>query len=478
MAFNLVRPGIFFTFLLAICAAFIACEDGPSHRDRKLPPPVQFDLDSIIARGKIILLTENSASTYYLYRGQGRGFDFELVKDFARSLGVKVEIRLLDDVDQMFEMLNKGEGDLIASNLTITEDRNRIVKFSTPLYTSREVLVQRLVVPDTANYSHITDTAQLSEVPIWVHRYSSFYTTLKRIDDRSKKPLHILEAPGQISTDDLIRLTASGELAATVTDENLARIQQIDYPELDMSVALSGEENIAWAVRTNSHHLQEALNVWLASEKVKRKVDKTYNKYFGDEKLKDYRGPYILPNLSENQISVYDSLFKAYAPQINWDWRLLAALVYQESRFNPEAVSWSGAFGLMQLMPETAKKLGCDSGQTTEPNIRAGVKYLQYLDRMWKDKVHNPEERLKFVLASYNIGPGHIFDARNIAQEMGLKDTIWDGHVAECLLLKSQEKYYTMGCVKHGYCNSKEPFHFVGKILAVYDHYKKNITSP
>jgi membrane-bound lytic murein transglycosylase F len=129
----------------------------------------------------------------------------------------------------------------------------------------------------------------------------------------------------------------------------------------------------------------------------------------------------------------------------------------------------------MQMMPETASRFGCENGQTEEPNIRAGVKYIQYLDRMWKDKVTNPGERLKFVLASYNIGPGHILDARHIAGHMGLIDTIWDGNVAEALLLKSQEKYYTMPGVKHGYCNTREPYHFVRKILAVYEHYKQHI---
>jgi len=461
--------------MMVVFGAFLSCENGPFHRERQLPSPVEFDLDSIKARGKLILLTENSASTYFLYRGQTRGFDYELVKDFARSLGVKLEVRLLSDVDKMFELLNRGEGDLIASNLTVTPERSEIVGFSAPLYTSREVLVQRLSPPDSAAYPHITDTAQLHLIPIWVHKYSSFYSRLKHMETQAGIPFRIQEAPGQISTEDLIRLTASGELSATVTDENLAIIQQEEYPELDMSLAISGDEQIAWAVRSNSSQLLEALNSWLGRPAVKRKTARLYSKYFASELRTDFRGPYVLPNLSDNQISVYDSLFKKYSPQIGWDWKLLAALVYQESRFNPNAVSWSGAFGLMQMMPETAYRFGCDSGQTEEPSIRAGVKYIQYLDRMWKDKVTNPDERLKFVLASYNIGPGHILDARHIAKHMGMSDTIWDGNVAEALLLKSQEKYYTMPGVKHGYCNTREPYHFVRKIMAVYEHYKQHI---
>ncbi|MCC6599169.1 MAG: transglycosylase SLT domain-containing protein, partial [Crocinitomicaceae bacterium] len=243
-------------------------------------------------------------------------------------------------------------------------------------------------------------------------------------------------------------------------------------PELDMSLALTGKEPIGWAIRSNAKKLSGALNSWLESQKTQKKIERTYKKYFGEDQLLDYRGPFVLPELSAHRISVYDSLFKKYAPEINWDWRLLAALVYQESRFNPNAESWSGAFGLMQLMPVTAKKFGCDSGQTEEPNIRAGVHYLKFLERFWRDKIPNPEERLKFVLASYNIGPGHILDAQVIAQSTGKNDTLWNDHVAECLLLKTQKQYYSMEGVKHGYCRAQEPFHFVNKILAVFEHYK------
>jgi membrane-bound lytic murein transglycosylase F len=151
---------------------------------------------------------------------------------------------------------------------------------------------------------------------------------------------------------------------------------------------------------------------------------------------------------------------------------MLAALVYQESRFNPHARSWSGAFGLMQMMPETAVRFGSDTSDVEEGNIRAGVKYIRYLDRMWRDRVPNKDERVKFVLASYNIGPGHVMDAQVIARSLGKADTLWEQNVGDCLLLKTQAEYYMMDGVKHGYCRAQEPFHFVRKILAVYDYYK------
>jgi membrane-bound lytic murein transglycosylase F len=463
-----------FAILLACLVHSIGCRDAEQTGEQRIPPPVSFDLDSIKKRGKIILLTENSATTYYQYRGHHRGYDYELVKAFAKSLGVKLEVRILDDVDQMFIMLNKGEGDIIASNLTALPERKKFVKFSDPLYQTRQILVQRSSLTDTIHPGKfIADTAQLDQKPIWVHRYSSFYSRLKELEKNLGKSLDIREAPGEMSTDDLLRLTAQGAIDATVTDENLSLLLAADFPDLDLQLALTGQQDIGWAIRSNAGTLETEMNNWLREEKTKKLITKTYKKYFGKEQTSlAYRGNFTLPSISGSQISAYDSLFKKYAPECGWDWKLLAALVFQESRFNPYAESWSGAFGLMQLMPETALKFGCDTSQREEENIRAGVKYIKYLERIWKDRIPNKAERVKFVLASYNIGPGHVFDAQQIARSTGKADTLWDDHVAECLLLKTQVQYYSMEGVKHGYCRAQEPFHFVRKITAVYDYYK------
>lgn len=435
---------------------------------------IDFDLDSIKKRGKIILLTENSASTYYLYRNQIRGFDYELVRAFAKHLGLKLEVIILDDVDKMFEMLNSGKGDIIASNLTVTPERLKHVAFSTPVYQTRQVLVQRKVYAGDPDKPEILvrDSTQLNLLPIWVHRYSSFYERLLEMEKMSGIDINIHDAPGEISTDELIRLVDDGSIPATITDENLALMEQMDYTEIDVSVPLTGKQDIAWAVRPNASALLKSLNQWLGLKKTQSKLSAAYKDYFSVEQYEPYSKNYVLPPILPGAISPFDSLFKSYAPSIGWDWRMLVALSYQESRFNPNAKSRSGAFGLMQLMPETAMRFGCDSAPGPECSIAAGVKYLKYLQGLWKKRVPDPIERNKFVLASYNIGQGHIIDAQNLAKELGMADTIWDGHVAEALLLKQQEKYYSHPVVKHGFCHAKEPYHFVGKILALFEHYK------
>jgi membrane-bound lytic murein transglycosylase F len=179
-----------------------------------------------------------------------------------------------------------------------------------------------------------------------------------------------------------------------------------------------------------------------------------------------------MPVIREGHLSPYDSLYKVHAGIVGWDWRLLTALSCVESGFNPNAESWAGARGLMQLMPATMLKYGGDTLCPPDNNIQTGAKMLKSLDNFWKQRVRNPDERIKFMLASYNCGPGHVLDAMCIAKQIGKNDTLWDGNVAEALILKSQRQYYAMSCVKHGYINGVGPVNFVNKILAIFEHYK------
>jgi membrane-bound lytic murein transglycosylase F len=469
---------ITFIAILIGLAIYIWFNHEVSHRnDEDLPfDCVTFDLDSIKKRGKLILITENSSSTYYLYKNQKKGFDYELVKAFAKHIGVALEVRILDDVDQMFKMLNNGEGDIIASNLTVTPKRNELVAFTESLYTTKQILAQRkfpINQPDSL-YTLVSDSTNINTIPITVHRYSSFYERLEELQKTTGKLFVITEAPGSISTEDLLRLANTGEIHATVTDENLLHMDHEDYANLDLNFALSDQQEVAWAVRKTSSQLLKTLHGWMQRNSTKKKIESTYKKYFDHLELETPSLVYVMPKLSPGDISPYDSLFQVYAPQLGWDWRMLAALAFQESRFNPNAQSRSGAFGLMQLMPETAVRFGCSSSPDAECSVQAATKYLKYLQTMWRKKVPNESERTKFILASYNIGQGHVLDAQNLARELGYQDTVWTGHVAEALLLKQQEKYYSMPVVKHGYCYSKEPYQFVGKIEALFEHYKNH----
>ncbi|HOU31042.1 MAG TPA: transglycosylase SLT domain-containing protein, partial [Bacteroidales bacterium] len=164
-----------------------------------------------------------------------------------------------------------------------------------------------------------------------------------------------------------------------------------------------------------------------------------------------------------------------YSETINWDWRLLASLIYQESRFKSNAVSWAGAHGLMQVMPETGQRFGVDVTSSPENNLRGGVLYLQHIQKYFEDKIPDEGERIKFVLAAYNAGIGNVLDAMRLAEKYGRNPLLWDDNVAYFLLKKSDPEYYNDPVVKHGYCRGSEPVNFVAEILARYSEYRNFI---
>lgn len=480
------RPAIssrlFYAVLFSVILTLGACHDDPKSKvsDDDVVR-VERDLREILDSRELILLTENSSSSYYLYKGQAMGFDYELMKKFAEDMGVELKVKIIDDLNRMFEMLNYGEGDLIACNLTITGDRQGLVNFSTPLLESRQVLVQRK--PDGWKTMSKRDLEsvlvrkplELAGKTVYVHEYSSFYQRLIHLQEEIGETIDIRLASGDIDSEQLIKMVADGLIDYTIADDNVALLNQTYYPNLDVHTSVSFPQKIAVAMRSNSDSLLVVFNDWLDQKNIRKRKAYLYDKYFRAVKDQRSRVTSEYSSLAGKQISPYDDLIREYSELLGWDWRMLAALIYQESRFNPDARSWAGAFGLMQMMPATASRFGIDTTQTGAENIKAGVKYLQFLESFWEEKVPDPEERRKFVLASYNVGPGHVLDAQRIAANLNLDTLVWDNHVADCMLLKTQPRYYHMEGVKHGYCRGEQPYEYVRNILANYRHFIQNI---
>jgi len=175
--------------------------------------------------------------------------------------------------------------------------------------------------------------------------------------------------------------------------------------------------------------------------------------------------------LNTGKVSQYDDMIREFSLSIKWDWRLLASLICQESHFNPNVESGSGAYGLMQLMPETGKNFDIDFTTSPKNNIRAGIRYINFLHSVFDTRITDDKERIRFILASYNAGPGHVIDAMKLAEKNGMNPQKWD-NVAIWLLKKSQPKYYNDIVVKNGYFCGTESVAFVSQILDRYEHYK------
>lgn len=457
----------------------LACEQ--EHRQYISPAPEMVlpgdDLEQIKERGTLVVLTENSSISFYLYKGQGMGYDYELISAFAKDHDLKVEVHLINDLNDMFELLQNGEGDVIACNLTATEKREDLVSFTSPLTHSRQVLVQRrpngrMVDAEDEADSLITDWQQLDGKEIFVHRFSVYYDNLMERVASDSIQLDIIEASGSLSSERLIKLVADGQIDYTIADENVALLNATYYPNIDVSFSLGEPDPIAWAVRKDADSLRFALNDWIESKKTHQKRNFIYHKYFKATKSQQSRVQSSYSSLDGKQISQYDEIIQRYSKDIRWDWRLLAAMIYNESRFNHEAKSWAGAFGLMQMMPRTAERFGIDTTHTQEANIRAGVAYIKYLDRFWRKHIEDPEERVNFILASYNVGPGHVQDARVIARHLEKDPDVWFNNVADCLLLKVDSEFSSLEGVKNGYCRCSEPVNYVTNVRSKFAEYR------
>lgn len=438
------------------------------------------DLPEIIASGKLVALTDNSSTSYFVYRGQPMGYEYELLSRYAKDRGLALEIKLIEDMDSVFQQLIHAEGDIIAANLTVTKKRQQKVHFTQAHLKTKQVLVQRL--PE--NYrklwrQHIEDSLvrepfELEGKTVVVRKNSSFYDRLQSLSDEIGGEINIVEASGDLETEDLIRLVAKGDIDFTVADQNVAKLNKRYYPNIDAKTAISFSQKIAWAVRKDSDSLLADINNWIDSMKRTSDYHTIYTKYFlartaYAEKVKSKYSS------KQGSISEYDELIKLYSDSIDWDWRLISSMVYQESHFNPTITSWAGAVGLMQVLPTTAKNLSEEGLKNPKANIRVGCGYLKRMEDFWKRKIPDPNEVKKFALASYNVGLGHVMDAQNLAVKYDKDPNIWEGHVAEMLLAKSEEEYYQDPIVKHGYCRGREPVKYVEEIMERYTHYQNLI---
>ncbi|NQS97410.1 MAG: transporter substrate-binding domain-containing protein [candidate division Zixibacteria bacterium] len=443
-----------------------------------IEPVAGIDLGEIKERGKLIAITGYNATGYFIYKGQPMGYEYELLESLAKHLGLEIEIRIARNMNDIFKTLNSGEGDLIAHGLTITKERTKRVTFTKYHNLSRQVLVQRKPENWRQLKLHeidkrlIRNPIDLIGKKVYVRRGSSYYSRLVNLSEEIGGDIEIIEVPGNVSTEELISQVALGEIEFTIADENIALINQAYHSDLDVGTAVSFPQRIAWAVRKTSPELLAAVDDWITVMKDCTDYYVIYNKYFKNRRAFRERIRSDYYSLTGGGISKYDELIRENAGVLKWDWRLLASLIYQESQFDPLTKSWAGAVGLMQLMPKTGAQFGGKNLSDPAENIKAGTAFLKWLDDYWKD-IPDSTEQLKFILASYNAGQGHIADARRLTEKFGRYPNVWEDNVAYYILKKANREYFNDEVVKYGYCRGEEPFNYVDEILERYEHYMK-----
>jgi len=257
---------------------------------------------------------------------------------------------------------------------------------------------------------------------------------------------------------------------------NLAALKEAEFSNLKVRPVVGRVHNVAWAVRKNSPALLAELNNWIDDKKNAGLMSRLYRKYFVDMRGHIERATSDYLTSATGKLCAYDDLFKRHAAEIGWDWRLLGSQAYQESRFKPDAKSWAGAQGLLQLMPATARQVGVQNAFDPEENVRGATRYIKWLTDFWDERIEDEGERLKFILASYNTGAGHVEDAQRLASKYGGDPKRW-ADVSYWLLQKSTQKYANDDVVKFGFCRGLEPVNYVDLILKRYGHYKEYVVA-
>ncbi len=457
-------------FVISLFYCLLGCNNGVPANQKEILLQQDSLLQKIKNRGKLRAVIEHNVTGYFVYNGLTMGFQYEMLQTFAEHLNVQLELIVSDNLTVSFDELDSGKVDLLAMNLVATPQRISKYNLSIPHSSSHQVLVQR---NRQENSNYVDNIFQLAGKTVYVVKESSHEKQLQAISETLKPPVHIVSVDSLFSGD-LIKKVANGEIDFTVADNNNAIANNHYHKNIDVAMRISDDKEFTWAIRKNNRDLAKEVDNWLREFKKTRHYSYINHRYFTSSKFMNIVNDNYF-TLRTGKISKYDSLFKVKSKLINWDWRLLAALVYQESHFNNSLKSGAGAFGLMQLMPQTAKRYGVNHRSSAEENITGGIKYLRQVRKELLLTLKDTSDLVPFILAAYNVGLGHLQDARRLARKYGANPDKWNDNVAYYLRNKSRVNFYNDPVVKYGYCRGEEPYLYVAEILERYKHYK-NIT--
>lgn len=423
-------------------------------------------------RGVLVAVTNCSDINYNMYNSHPSGFAYELLKDFCDTYDLKLEMVVNDNMDSCYSLLNSSKVDVVATGEVLTRELRKKYFLTNPIFSQKSVLVQRLPkgwssmsTDNEVENQMLRSPIDLAGKTVHVVKGSHASKLLEFLSEGIGDTIIAVECD-TLNSLELMHAVHEGLINYTVVEEYIAKMGSYNLSSLDTKLAVSVEHPIGWVIQRHESDssLLTAINDWIANAEQKhlRKVMLRYIK----------NGKYISSRREESnkRLSSFDSSIKKTAKKIGWDWRLLAALIYQESRFKVDLESEKGAYGLMQLMPSVMKKYGIGYDSTTEEQLEAGGKLITHLDKSLRNRVVDSLERVKFVLAAYNAGLGHVYDAQRLAQKYGKAPDLWDDNVDYYILNKS--KYLNDTCCKSGYLRGTQTYRFVEEIMERYSHYQ------
>ncbi len=415
-------------------------------------------LQVVKATGRLVVLTINGPTTYYEGPSGFLGFEYDLAKAFAEYLGVKIEFIVADTFSEVLPQVASGKVDLAAAGITITEPRKQFVRYSPAYQEIRQQVVYRRgnERPRTIRDLIGRDLAVVSG--------TSFVERLNEL--KTQHPdLEWVEIK-DIGVEELLIEVWEGFQDLTIADSNIVAVVRQFYPELHVAFNIQKPEQLAWAVPlSDDNSLYYTVEDFLEQMTRSGELARLQERYYGPAGRTSYLDIATYQRRIEHTLPLYRDLFQRIAREVKLDWRLLAAMAYQESLWNPEAVSPTGVRGIMMLTRETAKYMSVENRVDPEESIRGGARYLKQLHNKIPPSVQEPD-RIWMALAAYNVGRGHLEDARIIAQKQGGNPNKWVD-VKERLPLLTKPRWY--GKTKHGYARGYEPVQYVTRIRVFYD---------
>lgn len=420
-----------------------------------------------IKQQKVIrFVMRNNMASYFIWRGELHGFNYEMARHFADKHDIRYQIIVAPDHEDMMNYLVDDKADIALGFLTPTAARKSMgIAFSRPYHYASELVVARADEPG------IEDTKALSGRKIYARPSSSYWETVSELK-KQVPSLQLIPVAETLETEELIEGVAEGKYDLTVADNHILDLELTWRDDVQSILSLGDPKEQAWAVNAKHSELLKVANAYIRKQYRGLHYNVTYKKYFKNQhRLLKVRKDYDALK-QQGKLSPYDDLVKQYAQQYNFDWRLLVSQMYQESRFDPEAESWAGAQGLFQVMPKTAKELGVDNLEVPENGIRAGIAYLDWVrDRAEYMNPKNDEELVWFALASYNAGAGHVRDAVRLAKQKGWQGDVWFDNVERAMLLLSKREYARKA--RYGYVRGEEPVKYLRNIRKRYQAYQE-----
>jgi len=461
------RKAVFWVFWTMV-VGFYACVGGTSADSGSAQ-----DADTLHRRmpDTLRVVTLYSPTSFFYYREQEMGYDYDLISRFASDKNMTLHLEVAPSLSAAVAMLDSGLVDVIAYEVPITSQyRAHVLPCGVENVTS-QVLVQ----PKKTKGEHISDVTQLVGREIYVENNSKYHQRLINLNEELGGGIIIRPIDRDtLITEDLIAMVSEGQIPLTVVDSDIARINKTYYNDLDITMPISFPQRSAWGVSPDDRWLADSIDAWAEEESPRKARAVLLKRYYELSKAKPES---VIVNFAGGKMSAYDDLFKKYARNIGWDWRLLSSMGYAESRYDSTQVSWAGARGIMQIMPATARAFGLsfENMSDNEASISTATKVIAALDKSLKRHVPDPEERKKFVIAAYNSGLAHILDAIALARKFGHDPEKWDGSVSEMILLKTKPEYYNDPVCKYGYFHGRQTHEYVKTVYNCYNRAVKQI---